>query len=125
MSLQVQSSVGGAREQRGSRASSATPCQVADCRAAFRRVVAIELPAAWEASRSYSVITVLVGACREHAPELERRAHALLDARADLHNLLTIVETEVAVEADLRQRLAASDADGGVVLEPGQERRPL
>jgi hypothetical protein len=86
---------------------------VADCRAEVERVVEIELPAAWEASPTYSVLTVRAGACREHAPELERRAQALLAARADIHNLLVIVENAVAIEADLRARVASSEGSVG------------
>jgi hypothetical protein len=71
--------------------------------------VRIELPAAWEASVTYTVLAVVVGACREHARELQRRSDAVLAARADLHSLLTIVDASVSIEADLRARLAVHE----------------
>jgi len=80
-------------------------CQVPDCRARACTAVSIELPAAWEASPTYTVLTVQVGACREHARELRRRSAVLIDARGDLHSLLAIVEA--AADAELaRQRRA-------------------
>jgi hypothetical protein len=87
-------------------------CQVPSCQALARRRIEIELPAAWEASATYTVLTVAVGACFEHAPELERRAAAMLEARADLYNPLTIVEGAVRIEADLRSQLDLLVAGG-------------
>jgi len=98
-------------------------CQLPSCRALARRRIEIELPAAWEASATYTVLTVAVGACFEHAPELERRVAAMLEARADLYNLLTIVDGAVRVEAELRARLdllAGSAARSGAC---GRRRR--
>jgi hypothetical protein len=89
-------------------------CQVGLCHAHARRRVEIELPAAWEGSPTYTVLTVAVGACDEHAPELERRVAAMLQARTDLHSLLLIVEAAVRLEADLRQQLAALQPPPGV-----------
>jgi hypothetical protein len=122
LSLQAQSSVARARERRRSRAHPGqTQCAVADCRADVDRVVEIELPAAWEASPTYSVLTVCAGACREHAPELERRAQALLAARADIHNLLVILED--AVTADLGARTASGAGSAGSEDSGGSEAR--
>jgi hypothetical protein len=72
--------------------------------------VEIQLPAAWEASRTYTVLTVVVDACREHAEELDRRAAALLEVRADLCCLLAIVEAAVFPEAGERERIADAEA---------------
>ena len=96
MSLPARTSVARARERR---------CQVPECHAPACDWARIDLPAAWEASAMYTVLTVMVGACHEHARELERRSSAVLDARADLHSLLAIVDMAVSVEADLRDRL--------------------
>jgi len=80
-------------------------CQVPTCRAFARRRIEIELPAVWEGSATFTVLTVEVGACDEHGPDLERRAGAVVEARADLCNLLTIVEGAVRIETDLRAQI--------------------
>ena len=85
-------------------------CQVPTCRAFARHRIEIELPAVWEGSATYTVLTVAVGACCEHASELQRRASAVLDARVDLCNLLAVVEGAVRVEAELRARLELAAA---------------
>ena len=85
-------------------------CQVPTCRAFARRRIEIEMPAAWEGSATYTVLTVEVGACDEHGPELERRAVAMLEARADLYNLLTIVEDAAHIEAQLRAQIDGTAA---------------
>jgi hypothetical protein len=54
------------------------------CPAAASELVEIELPSAWEASERYTVLTVAIAACSEHARELRRRAAALLAARVGL-----------------------------------------
>jgi hypothetical protein len=113
MSLQAQSPVARVREPRSRAARRFTPrCQVPQCRARACAAVRIELPAAWEASGTYTVLAVVVGACREHAHELERRVAAMLEARVDYFSLLTIVDMSVSVEADLREQLAAGESGG-------------
>jgi hypothetical protein len=91
------------------RSSPEDGCRVPDCPAAACELVEIELPAAWEASERYTVLTVAVAACAEHAPELRRRAAALLEARADLRALLAIVDDAIPAERQLRGR---ADVDG-------------
>jgi hypothetical protein len=128
MSLQPLSSLGRAREPRSSRAARhpLPCCQVPQCHARACRAVEIELPAAWEASATYNVLSVLVGACREHARELARRSAAVLDARADLHNLLTILEQAAVVDAEVRCRLEAAEAEAERLrLEHGIARQDL
>jgi hypothetical protein len=73
------------------------------------RPVEIQLPAAWEASRTYTVLTVVVDACRDHADELERRAAALLEVRTDICNLLAIVESAVVTDAGQREQIACAE----------------
>src|SRR5215472_14569452 len=96
-------------------------CQVPGCRARVGRAVEIELPMVWEASVEYTVLSVTVGACRRHGHDLDRRARALLAARADLPSLLTIIEAAIATEQRLREELAAATAEAaqaaGVELE--------
>ena len=86
-------------------------CQVPGCRARVGRAVEIELPMAWEASVEYTVLSVTVGACRRHGHDLDRRARALLAARADLPSLLTIIEAAIATEQRLREELAAARSE--------------
>lgn len=86
-------------------------CQVPHCRARVAGVVDIELPDAWEGSAEYRVITVSIGACGKHGRELRRRALAVLEARSDLYNLLSIVQAAVEVEADLRHRAERAECD--------------
>jgi hypothetical protein len=109
--LQTSSSPASNHERESSRAIRHVQplCQVGGCRARACRAVEIQLPAAWEASRTYTVLTLVLGACGEHARELERRVAAMIDARVDLYNLLAIVEAAAARDAELRARLAASE----------------
>ncbi len=81
-------------------------CQVAGCGGPFWRSVEIQLPAAWEASRTYSVLTVRVDTCGDCAEELKRRAAALLQGRADICQLLFVVEAAAVTEAEQREQIA-------------------
>jgi hypothetical protein len=66
---------------------------VRGCRGRACEAIEIELPASWDASATYSVLVIVVGACREHARELRRRAVAVVEARADRRVLLAIIES--------------------------------
>ncbi len=81
-------------------------CQVAGCGGRFWRSVEIQLPAAWEASQTYSVLSVRVDACGDCAEELKRRAAALLQGRTDICQLLSIVEAAAVTEAEQREQIA-------------------
>jgi hypothetical protein len=59
-------------------------CRTVGCPAAASELVEIELPGTWEACERYTVLTVAIAACPEHARELRRRAAAVLAARGDL-----------------------------------------
>src|SRR5215472_1536124 len=102
-------------------------CQVPGCRARVGRAVEIELPMVWEASVEYTVLSVTVGACRRHGHDLDRRARALLAARADLPPLLTIIEAAIATEQRLCEELAAARAEAAQAAgaEPQPDRRPV
>lgn len=82
-------------------------CQVPGCRHHAARAVEIDLPAAWEATQNYTTLTVTVGLCGKHGREVARRVQAVLEARGDLYNLVTIVEAAVRFEKVLELRLEA------------------
>jgi hypothetical protein len=97
--------------------SRASGCQALGCTAAAVEVVEVQLPAAWEANERYSVLPVAIGACGEHAPELWRRATALLAARADLHALLVIADDAAPAEQELRGRADVAEALLGLATD--------
>jgi hypothetical protein len=68
--------------------------------------VEIQLPAAWDASRTYSVLSVRVDACGDHADQLRHRVAALLEGRADVARLLATVEAAILADAALRRQIA-------------------
>ena len=125
LSLQPQSSGARAREPR-SRADRhfVARCPVRHCRARACVPVEMHLPAAWEASPRYTLLTIVVAACREHARELDRRAAAMLDARADLHNLLAILEHAAIADAQARERLETAEAEVERLRLAVREARP-
>jgi hypothetical protein len=84
-------------------------CQVAGCGRPFSRPVEIQLPAAWEAGRRYTVLITRVDACCDHAEELERRAGVLLEARDVVGILLTIVEAAAVADAGQREQIAGAE----------------
>jgi hypothetical protein len=92
-------------------------CRVLGCREAASELVEVQLPAAWEASERYTVLTVAVAACPEHAPELRRRSAALLVARADACALLAIVDDAVPSERALRDRADVAEARLGLATD--------
>ena len=101
-------------------------CQVAGCHQLAARAVEVDLPASWEATQNYTTLTVVVGLCCKHGAEVQRRVEAVLEARSDLHNLITIVDAAVSVERDLSRRAerAVADADR-FELENGGLRQQL
>jgi hypothetical protein len=111
LSLQAESSPPRVRERRP-RASA-----VLECRALASAVVRVELPAAWEASERYTVLTVALAACPDHARELERRAAAVLAVRADLHHLLAVAEAAIPHERGLRARADVAEAMLGLASD--------
>jgi hypothetical protein len=99
------------------RTSGADGCQALGCTAAASELVEVQLPAAWEVSERYTVLTVSAAACPEHAPELRRRTEALLVARADLRALLTVVDDALPAERKLRDRADAAEARLGLATD--------
>jgi hypothetical protein len=75
-------------------------CQILGCDLDAVSVAEIELPEAWEATANFTVMTVHAGCCYRHGIEVARRVEAILEARNDLHNLITILEAAVLAEAD-------------------------
>lgn len=101
-------------------------CQVAGCHSLAARAIEVDLPAAWEATQNYTTLTVVVGLCCKHGVEVQRRVEAVLEARSDLYNLLTIVEAAVSVERDLSRRAERSIAEANrYELEAGGLRQQL
>ncbi len=101
-------------------------CQVPGCRHRAVRAVEVDLPASWEATQNYTTLTVTVGLCCKHAAEVSRRVAAALEARSDLYNLITIVETAVRFEKALELRLEmATDLADRLELENGGLRQTL
>jgi len=94
-----------------------TYCQVAGCHVRAMRAIEIDLPMAWEAAAEYTALTVVVGLCPRHGHDVTRRVRALLGARAELPQLLTIIDSAVQVEADLRER--AEDLDEALAESEG------
>lgn len=86
-------------------------CQVPGCRRRVERAAEIELPMAWEACAEYTVLTVVVGACRGHGHDLERRTRALLEARSEFPSLIHIIDGAVFAERELREQIALREAE--------------
>jgi hypothetical protein len=84
-------------------------CQVASCGGPFAKAVEIQLPAAWEASRTYTVLTVRVDACDEHVAELDRRGRDVLEVRAVIGTLLAVVEAAAVTDAAQREQIASAE----------------
>ena len=85
-------------------------CQVLGCHRYAARVVAIDLPAAWEATAAFTTVSVAAGFCHRHGHDVERRVLAMLQARGEFHDLLTIIEAAVRYEKSLQVRLEAATA---------------
>ena len=92
-----------------------TYCQVAGCHARARQVGEIDLPMAWEASGEYTALTVVVGLCARHGHDVRRRVNALLEARADLPNLLQVIEDAALRDLD-EAEAAVEQAQAGVTV---------
>ncbi len=86
-------------------------CQVSGCRRlAAADPVEIDLPMAWEATREFTALTVTTNLCRQHCHDVAGRVHALLQARVEFHDLLSIIEMAVRYEKALELRLSAGEA---------------
>jgi hypothetical protein len=70
-------------------------CQVPGCPLAAATVVEVDLPATWEPTANFTALTVHVALCETHSFEVTQRVQALLEARADIPNLLRIIEAVV------------------------------
>jgi hypothetical protein len=101
-------------------------CQASGCHSLSVRAVEIDLPAAWEATQHFTTLTVVVGLCCKHGTEVSRRVEAVLEARSDLYNLVTIVEAAVRTEKVQQLRLdAATDRGDQLDRENGGLRQQL
>ena len=85
-------------------------CQVPGCGLQAAEVVSIDLPAAWEASATFTSLGVYVDLCDEHGHEVERRTQAMLEARIEFADLVAIIEAAVRYEKSLELRLQAATA---------------
>jgi hypothetical protein len=85
-------------------------CQIPGCRRLAARAVSIDMPAAWEATATFTSLTVYVDLCDEHGQEVERRVQAMLEARVEFANLVAIIEAAVRYEKSLELRLQAASA---------------
>lgn len=85
-------------------------CQIPGCHRHSATVVEVDLPAAWEASRGFTTLTIHAGLCHRHGPEVTRRVQAMLEARIDFYDLLAIIEQAVDYEKALQLRLEAATA---------------
>jgi hypothetical protein len=85
-------------------------CQVPGCHRHAAKVVEIDLPAAWEATAAFTTVSLVAGCCHTHGHEIERRVQAMLQARTEFHDLLTIIEQAVRYEKALQLRLEAATA---------------
>ncbi len=70
-------------------------CQVVGCDLDAVTMAEIDLPHSWEATPNFTALTVDAGCCQRHGLEVARRVQAILEARNDLCNLITIVEAAV------------------------------
>jgi hypothetical protein len=101
-------------------------CQVSGCHRRAARAVEIDLPASWEASRKYTTLTVVAGLCLQHGHDVSARVQAMLQARTEFHDLLTIIEMATRFELAQRLRLdAATDEANRLEIENGGLRQDL
>ncbi len=85
-------------------------CQVPGCGRQAAEAVSIDLPAAWEASATFTSLSVYVALCHRPGHDVEGRVQAMLAARVEFHDLLTIIEAAVNYEKSLELRLQATSA---------------
>src|SRR6266700_5964999 len=93
---------GGTQHMSGTYRHGRVYCQMADCRNRATRLVKVELPATWSGASEYTARTLLVGVCGDCGRDLESRARALLGARAEFGQLLTIIDEAVGNEFAMR-----------------------
>jgi hypothetical protein len=86
-------------------------CQVEGCRRRATRAVEVELPEEWGPGIGFRVLMVTIGACREHGAELTRRALAVLEARGEYADLLTVIADAVETDGALRHQVEALDRE--------------
>jgi hypothetical protein len=120
-----------------------TYCQVAGCHRRAARAVEVDVPAAWEATREFTTLTVVAGLCCEHGHDVAGRVQAMLQARTEFHDLLHIITMAVPYEREQREELERAEVEierlelevGGLrqdlaharaeLWEARRERRPL
>lgn len=101
-------------------------CQIGGCHLRATRAVEIDLPAAWEATREYTTLTVVVGLCASCAHDVSGRVQALLEARTEFHSLIEIIEQATRYEKAQQLRLeAVTDQADRYELEAGALRQQL
>jgi len=86
-------------------------CQARGCGEHASGVVEVELPVTWEASAEYTVLTLSVAVCDDHAHDVGGRARGLLEARVELVQLLSIIERAAVDEVAARDRIEELERD--------------
>jgi hypothetical protein len=101
-------------------------CQVGACHRRAARAVEIDLPAAWEATREFTTLTVVAGLCCEHGHDVAGRVQAMLQARTEFYDLLHIIDAAVPYERQQREKLERAEAEvERLALEAGGLRQDL
>lgn len=101
-------------------------CQIGGCHRRAGRAVEIDLPAAWEASATFTTLSVVAGLCDCHGHEAARRVQAMLQGRVEHFDLLSIITAAVPYEREQREKLERAEAEvERLELELGGARQQL